>query len=1022
VNLPVNAIRRSRVTLLLTFLFVVGGAFSYLTLGQLEDPSFSIKTAVVTARWPGATAEEVQRQVTDVLERNIQQLGQLEHLRSESRPGSSQIWVDIKPEYWSDRLPQVWDELRRKVQQARSDLPPDIIGPFVNDDFGQVYGVILAITGDGFEPREIRDYAESIRNDLLQVPEVARVELLGVQEEQVFVETSASRLATAGFGLETFQALRDQNDTVNAGAVETASERAPVFATGTFRTLDDIRNAQVPTRRGGVVRLGDIADVRRAYREPPQHFMRDAAAEAEESTPCIGLAIAVVPGGNVVTMGQAVNARLRAIEADLPVGINIITVADQSEVVRQSVRGFTVSLGESVAIVFVTLLIGLGLRVGIIVGAQIPLVVLASFIGMAVIGVDLHRISLGALIIALGMLVDNSIVVSDMILTRLRAGMAKLDAAREAFEQAGRPLLIATGVSILGFSPIFFSPESTGEFLGSLFVVVGLALAISWFSGFSITPLNCYLFLKPPAGEQTVTDPYAGRLYRVYRGIVQWCLTHRPLFLGGLLVLLAGAMFAFGFVDRTFFPPATRAQFIAEVELPEGSRIEVTDDRIRAVEDFLLAREEVTSVTSFVGEGIPRFVLTHTPPPAGPTIGQLLVGTHDYRENRPLMADLREFVADHLPDVHLRLAEIALGPSNDYKIAYRIGGPDPAVLRSLSEQVQAIMLRTPGAREVCDNWRQRIPAYTVEVDQERARRAGVSSTNVAMALAGLIEGVQVDVFREGIYQVPITARGRRAGEDVSLRDVLNTPIASSLGTDVTVPLSQVASARLDWVDGRLRRRDRVPSIEVQCNPETEQGFSAEELRLGLDKEIRQQITLPPGYTAEWGSEYEDTRDSQVALFAYVPLAFALMVFLLVVQFNSYRKVLILLVNIPFALIGVAAGLLLFRQPFGFVALLGLLSLVGMLVNIGVVLMDQIGLNLEKGARLFDALADASVMRIRAISLSAGTTVLGMIPLVISDPFWRALGVLIMFGLAVGALITPLLIPTLYSILFRVRSE
>jgi multidrug efflux pump subunit AcrB len=475
----------------------------------------------------------------------------------------------------------------------------------------------------------------------------------------------------------------------------------------------------------------------------------------------------------------------------------------------------------------------------------------------------------------------------------------------------------------------------------------------------------------------------------------------------------------FGLLDRTFFPPATRSQFVVEIQTPEGSRIAATDARVRALEQHLQQQEGVTAVTSFVGNGIPRFVLTFEQSSVSPSLGQLLVSTTSYVENARLIRSVREYVAANLPSVDLRIAEIALGPSNNYKVSYRISGPSNEVLRDLSENVKALMAQIPGAHEIYDDWRRRVPSHIVEVDQERARRAGVSSTGVATALQVLFEGVNIDTFREDIYRLPITLRGRTSDEEVSLLRIMNTPIPSSLGANVTVPLSQVADVRMDWLDGRLRRRDRIPTIEVQCNANEAEGHTAEVVRQELAAAIEEQISLPPGYAAEWGAEYESSRDSSSAVLAFLPVAVAIMILALTGQFNSYRKVTILFANIPFALIGVTVGLLLFQQPFGFVALLGLLSLVGMLVNIGIVLMDQIDQNLQVGQPPFDALVNASVARIRAISLSAGTTVLGMIPLVISDPFWRSLGVLVMFGLAAGAMLTPLIIPVLYSFLFRI---
>ncbi|NUP88944.1 MAG: efflux RND transporter permease subunit [Candidatus Sumerlaeia bacterium] len=1017
-NLTGGAIKLNRLTYLVAIILIIGGPRSYLTLGQQEDPAFSIKTAIVTCYLPGATTEDVERQVADVLETNIQQLLQLDYLETQVRPGFCRIEVNILAPYWSDRLPQVWDELRRKVNQAVPELPPEVVGPFVNDDFGQVFGIVLGVAGDGFNLREIREHAEILRDRILAVPGVGKVLYLGVQEEEILLEATSSRLASSGLSEQSFDVLRAQNRMVDAGNLELDQAHPPVFASGLFEDVEDIRNAEVPTRQGGIVRLDDVLDVRRAFETPPHQIMLHGIAGQDHALPCIGLAVHPLPTANVVEVGQRIREVIDETVADFPVGIEVFTVADQAKVVAASVWDFTVSLAESVGIVLVVLLVGLGPRIGIIVGLQIPLVIFGAFIGMSAMGIDLHRTSLGALIISLGMLVDNSIVVSDMILGRLKEGQSRLRAATETFVQAGKPLAIGTFISILGFSPIYFSVESTGEFLGSLFVVIALTLALSWLSAFTITALNCYLFLRPPGEGGEKGAATAGPLFNRYRVFIRALLRRRKITLGALLAGLVASLLLLPLVDKTFFPLSTRAQFIAEIQSPEGSRIEVTDAMVREVEEFLLADPAVLSATSFVGTGIPRYVLTFGPTSPSPSLGQILVNTTHSAENARLQRAVREFVAEHLPDAELRLETVSLGPSDQYKIEFRISGPDHETLRSLSNRIQGIMHRVPGTREICDNWRGQIPAYFVEVDEDRARRAGVTDAQVASALKILVDGAQVDVFREGIYRLPIVVRGHTEGEEIDLQRILSTPIPSSVGPDVTVPLSQVATARLDWVDGRVWRRNRIPSIYPRCNARTDEGFTTESVRGRIAALINAEIQLPPGYRAEWGGEYESSQDSQAALFAFVPVALTMIVVLLVYQFNSGRRFVLLLLNIPFAMIGVVFGLLVLGQSFGFVALLGLLALIGMLINIGIMLVDQIELNREAGMPLSEALVEASVMRVRAIGLSAGTTVLGMLPLVISDPFWRALGVLIMFGLSVGAFLTPIVIPLLYSFFFR----
>jgi multidrug efflux pump subunit AcrB len=1021
-NLSALSIRFNRVIAFAAVMILAAGLLSFERLGRLEDPEFTIKTAVVVAQWPGATADEMQRQVVETLENHIQEMGQIDHIRSESRPGECTIWVDIQESHWAEDLPQIWDELRRKVSEAQQEIPPEVRGVTVFDDFGDVYGILLAVTNDGHPHSEFRNWIDLVRRELLLVPEVARVELFGVQEEQIFIESSRARLSAQRLAPDqAIGAIQAQNMVVTGGSIELGGDRVNFYPTGTFDSLDDIREARIPTGWGESIRVGDISQVIRGFSDTPRSIMRFGVGGQGQAVDSIGVGVSIVSGGNVIRMGEAVRHRLADLVEQLPVGIEIHTVADQPQVVEESIGHFTASVIQAVVIVLAVLLFGLGLRVGVIVGFGIPLTILGTFIWMLLFHIDLQRASLGALIIVLGMVVDNSIVVSDLILVKLQRGMSKLDAVRETFVQASRPLMAATIVSTAAFMPIFLSPESVGEYLRSLFQVVGIALVMSWLVAFTITAVNCHHFLRVPIAEGQVREPHHGPIHALYRRTVEWVIRHRGLFLLGVYGTFFLALVGFGFVKQAFFPDAVRPQFTCEISLPEGSQIQSTLECAQGIERFLLARDDVEHVATFAGGGCPRFILTFSPPAANPSLAQLLVTTTSPDVNAAIMADLREFIGETYLDAEPRIALVAMGPSFNYEVALRISGSDPETLRDLSERVQSIMQSDPRCIEVCDDWRRRVPSIIIDVDQYRARRAGVSNRDIARSLGAIFSGNTIDVFREGTRRLPIIVRASTEEERRAVEMLFNAPIMTQGQLGASIPLRQIASPRLDWLDARIHRRDKRLTIQPQCN--VIDGITPEEVRRDLVERIAAEIDFEhryPEYLLEWGGEYESARDAQASTLEFFPAALGIMALVLIVKFNSFRRTAIIALYIPLCLIGVTLALLIFQQAFGFVALLGLMSLAGIMINNGIVLIDQIDQNTAQGMPSHEALVSACVSRLRPIFLSAATTVLGMLPLVLSGPFWRPMAVVIMSGLAVGTILTLGVVPSLYSLFFRVR--
>ncbi|UCE58429.1 MAG: efflux RND transporter permease subunit [Phycisphaerales bacterium] len=1010
-NVAEASIRYKTITLVMTILIIGGGTWSYERLGRLEDPEFTIKNAQIFTNYPGATAMEVAEEVTDEIETAVQQLGQLDLVTSISEPGKSTVLVEMKDKYNKHSLPQVWDELRRKVNDAQSKLPPGAGPSLVYDDFGDVYGVFHAVYGDGYSYAELKDYVDLLRRELLLCEDVGKITVYGDQPEAVYVEISRARLARLGIAPAIiYQTLSGQNLIQPAGKAKVGSQYIRIHPTGEFSSVEDIGDLLIlqDDATASKLYLKDVAAIKRGYLDPPSTIMRF------NGRPAIGLGISTVLGGNVVTMGEAVKHRLHELKAETPIGMEVGAIAHQADSVTTAVNGFIVSLAEALAIVIGVLMFAMGMRSGVLIGIILLLTVLATLIVMKIQGIMLERISLGALIIALGMLVDNAIVVVEGILVNLQRGMDRVKAAAQIVGQTIWPLLGATIVAVLAFAAIGVSRDSTGEYCRSLFQVILISLMMSWVLAIAVTPLFGVMFLRAKGTENTA-DPYGGILFRAYRSFVSICIRARWLTVLVMVVLLALSIRGFGFVKRSFFPDSTRPQFMVHYWLPQGTHISRTEEDLKRIEQHLATLDEVTDVSTFVGRGALRFLLTYTPEDANSSYGLLLVSVSDYKKISTLLPLVQDYLAENFPDAQAFPRQFMLGPGDAQKIQVRFRGPAPDVLRSLAAQARSIMLADPDAVDVMDDWRQRVPLIRPVVAETQARDAGITRAEITGALQAAFEGKRIGVYRERDKLLPIIGRSpeEERGDIDNLHDArIWSPVAGR-----SLPISQVVRGfESQSEDSIVRRRDRLPTLTVKCDPRSgPASILFEKLRPKIEA-----IEVPTGYSLEWGGEYENSRDAQAALAGKMPIVAMLMVLVVIFLFNSIRLPLIIFLTVPLAIIGVTAGLLLTGQPFGFMALLGFLSLSGMLIKNAIVLIDEINCQIGAGKEALNAVVDSGVSRVRPVSMAALTTVLGMIPL-LADAFFVAMAVTIMFGLAFATVLTLVFVPVLYACFFRIPS-
>lgn len=1010
-------------------LAAIAGIAGYFSLGQLEDPNFTVKTAVIQTPYPGATPSEVELEVTDRIEVAIQELKEVKYVESFSTHGLSYIRVEIKPEYWSDRLPQIWDQLRRKVREVETQLPPGAGRPAVADDYGDVFGLLLAVTGDGFSYAELERYAKDLRKELSRLKGVARVEFWGVQQKVIYLDVAQTQLSALGLSDDSLvQTLRQQNQVVEAGKVDVQNQRLPIQTTGEFRSPADIADLTIRpslmdtaqrqrdlgdlAAASELIRIRDIGKVRRGYREPPMQIMR------YNGQPAVGIYLSNLDGVNIVELGRTVDRRIDELIVELlPVGLEVHRVHWQSDIVDAAVKNFLQNFVEAVAIVLLVLTVFMGWRMGVIIGVNLILTVLATFIVMAIMDIDLHRMSLGALVIALGMMVDNAIVVADDMTVRIQRGVERRTAAIEATGKHSLPLLGATIIAVMAFSPIYLSPGDTGEYCRTLFTMVAISLLASWVFAMTITPLQCVDMLPEPGPGEG--EPYQQGFYRGFRRIAARAIRYRWLTLGSMFALLLLSIAGFGAVERLFFPTSSMNKFMVDYWAPQGTRIEQVAADLRQLEQKLLADERIDNVSTFIGAGPPRFYLPVQPEDPNSAYAQLVVNVHDFREIEGLITQLTPWLEENYPGAVVPLRQYSVGPSKTWKFDLRISGPavaDPQVLRALSVRGAEILDSSPYAYVVRSDWRQRAPRIVPHYNRERGRWSGVTRDDVAQSIKRAYDGRDIGLYREGDDLIPIVLRYLE-NERQQIDNLPALPVKPALSTN-TLPLAQVVDeVQLEWVDDLIWRRDRRRTIKLQSNPVL--GATLPTLREDVEQRLFA-MPLPPGYAMHWGGETEDEADASEQLTPGMIPALVLMLLVMVALFNDLRPPLIIVLAVPLGIIGIVAGLLLFRVPFGFMALLGGLSLSGMMIKNAIVLLDEVRDNLASGSAPLDAVLDAAVSRLRPVMLAAATTVLGVIPL-LEDVFWVGLATAIMAGLGFGAVLTMVIVPVLYATVYRIKS-
>ena len=1021
-NITEFAVKNQVVTWLSVFLLLLGGLFSYQGLGKLEDPDFTVKTALIATQYPGASPQQVETEVTEKIELAIQEIPELDYLESISRQGLSMIKVNIKNQYWSDELPQIWDSLRRKIRNVETQLPQGASRPIVRDDFSDVYGFLLAVTGDGYSYAELEKAVKDLKRKLSLVDNVSRVELWGKQNRAVYLKVSESRLAEMGLSANDIsRALLLQNNTTPSGNVYFQDKFARIEITGKFDALNDIGELTIGTTDANgnteQIKVKDFATVEYGIIEPALETMRFNGQDA------IGISISNIAGSNIVELGEALEQKLQQLQTEIPVGLEVHKVAWQANEVTKAIDSFIISLVEAVVIVLVILTIGMGWRMGVIIGTALVLTILGTLIFMSLFGIDLQRMSLGALVIALGMMVDNSIVVGDGMVARMRSGADKVTASIESARGPSWPLLGATLIAVLAFYPIGGSKEDVGEYCLSLFQVVGISLMFSWLVSMTVTPAQCLLMLgnKVEQGDDTAFD---GKFYQVYRSALTRAIKAPKFTLSAMLVLLALSVFSFQYVTQLFFPDSSRPQFMIDMYAPNGTRIAETSELMRKAEQKVMTMPGVESVSSFIGSGPPRFYLPVEPELFFTSYGQLIVNVTDHRDIDNIEQQLNPWLAENFPEVPVfRVRKYGVGPSSTWKFELRLTAPADASLteiRQLGEQGLALIQDHPKVSASRIDWREKAPKVNIPYDQNRGLWADVTRNSVSDATQRAFDGKIVGQYRQQDELMPILLRN--ATTERKDPSSLYTIQVAQTTSGQTVPLTQVAQAiELQWEDPHIWRRDRQRMIRIQAEPI--KGVTLPSLLQEVTPEFEQFIaSLPPGYNAEWGAEAESSARAQASLIPGLIPAFVLMFFIVVLLFNAMKPAFVIFLTIPLALIGIVAGLLSSGAAFGFMALLGALSLIGMMIKNAIVLIDEIKLNIEqKQQQPYSAVINAGLSRLNPVFLAAATTVLGVIPLV-QDVFWVSMAVTIMAGLTFGTILTMIVVPVLYCQFYGIKAR
>ncbi len=1019
-NLSEWALRHRALVAYLIVVLMFGGVFSYLRLGRAEDPDFTFKAMIVRTLWPGATAHEVELQVTERIEKRLQDVPWVDVVRSQTRPGESLITVLLKDYTPKKEVPEAWYQVRKKIGDLRSTLPQGVLGPFFNDEFGDTFISIFALTGDGFDLAALRREADRIARALRQLPDVKKIELIGVQDEKIYIEVSHGKLATLGLNpLSIFDALQKQNAMTPAGFYETPSDRVRIRVSGDFASVNSIREIGIQAN-GRLFRLGDIATIRRGFADPPTPRMRVQGHEA------IGIAIAMNKGGDVIQLGDRLREATSAMQKNLPLGIDLHVVADQPQIVRQSMDLFMSSLSEAVLIVLAVSFLSLGMRTGAVVALSIPLVLAITFLLMAAFGIDLQRISLGALVIALGLLVDDAIIAVEMMVVKMEQGWDRFPAATFAYTSTAFPMLTGTLITAVGFMPVGLAKSGAGEYTFSIFAVVSIALLVSWLVAVVFTPYLGYLMLDADKLRRKAQahdgDRYATPFYRRVRRTVETCLRHRWPVIGATLLIFLASLAGLGVgVQKQFFPAASRPELLVDLWLPNGASLRATEAQATKVERLLDETEMAKSVkyyASYLGNGSPRFYLPLDQQLFSDNFAQFVITTHDISAREDLKQRLERRFADaggEWSGLRTRVLRLENGPPIGFPVQFRVSGENVDELRRASEQVAAVMRKNVHLREVNFDWNEMSKVVRLDIDQDRARALGISSQELSAFLNAMLTGMTVSQMREGDQLIDVVARAP-GDERARLATLADINIHTSSGR--YVPLAQLARIRYELEDGLIGRRNRLPTVTVRAD--IRDGVQAPTVTAEINPQLDAiRAGLPAGFRIEPGGATEESAKGENSIKAVMPLMLVGVVTLLMIQLQSVGRTLLVLLTAPLGLIGVAVALLIFQAPFGFVANLGVIALSGMIMRNAVILVDQIAQDEKAGKPAWEAVVGSTVRRFRPIMLTAAAAILAMIPLTRSV-FWGPMAIAIMGGLIVATLLTLLFLPALYAACYKVR--